>query len=87
MALTQVEKDLLRYVVEGKKADEMKAISLSDELAREKIAEYVTQQSAPHIDFMLARRKENALATLEQVEADEAVRAEIQELINQLAGE
>jgi hypothetical protein len=87
MALTQVEKDILRHVVEGKKADEMKAISLSDTLAREKIAEFVNQQSTPMHDILLERQEESAQAQLAAIQAKKDERVLIKVLINQLVGE
>lgn len=87
MALTTVEKDLLRYIISGKTPDEMKAIGASDDLAREKIAEYVEQQSQPSHDIILERYEETLLTQLADVTARKVERVKIKDLISQLAGE
>lgn len=81
--LTETQKDILRYAVTGKSAPERKAIGEDDELALQVIAEYVAQQTAPQPPF-IAMRRDNLEAQIAQLDAEDAERAAIQDLISQL---
>ena len=86
MALIRAEKRLLRRAILAKGITddaELDAIGQSDVIAKELIAEYVAQQqeSLPPI---LAIRKESLVAQMAEIDKQEAERARVQNLINQL---
>lgn len=89
MALIRAEKQLLRRAirVNGIEDDaELDAIGEDDVAAKALIAEYVARQTAPVPPFLTMRR-ESLAAQMAEIDKQEAERARVLDLINQLPKE
>lgn len=89
MALIRAEKRLLRRAIRAKGIEddtELDGIGRDDIKAKQLIAEYVAQQTAPVPPFLTMRR-ESLAAQLAEIDKQEAERARVQELINELPQE
>lgn len=86
MALIRAEKRLLRRAIREKGITddtELDALGQDDVAAKALIAEYVAQQTAPVPPFLTMRR-ESLAAQMAEIDKQEAERARVLALINEL---